>query len=301
MAHVPLNLVKELNNRELAIAIWLVVGIIWALTSSNIRKSLFQVVKAFFAWKLTLLYLMMLIYIASIVMVMSAIGIWKMSNLPLTILWAIFVSFIMLFDYQKANKPDYFRNSLKGNLKALVVLEFIVNLYVFALWVELLFVPFMVIIAATLAIAETNPEYRIVKRFLNSIMTLIGLVFIIYAGYMIATDFRQFATFDNLEKFYLPIFLSVTFIPFVYLFALYSGYEMFFIRLGFFVEDKVVLRYAKRKAVWAFNLNLWKLNKWARYVSSSWRFKGKQEVDVAIRTFKSATWSDNQVGKGTSG
>ena len=291
MTNMAVDFFKELNNRELAIAIWLVIGLIWSLTNANIRKSLFQVVKAFFAWKLTLLYMMMLIYISSIVMAMSAIGVWKQNNLPLTILWAVFVAFVMLFNFQKASKPNYFRSSLKDNLKALVILEFIVNLYVFPLWVEILFVPFMVIIGGALAIAETKPEYGIVKKLFNFIMTLIGLIFIIYAGYMIVADVRQFATFDNFEKFYLPIVLSITFIPFVYLFALYSGYEIFFIRLDFFVEDKSVLKYAKRKIVWAFNLNLWKLNKWAKYVSSSWRFKDKQEVDVAIQTFKKSITS----------
>lgn len=109
---------------------------------------------------------------------------------------------------------------------------------------------------------------------------------------MIATDFKNFTTLENLESFYLPILFSITFIPFVYLFALYSGYEAFFIRLGFFVEDTTVLSYAKRKTIFAFNLNLWELNKWSKYVNSSWRFKDKQEVDDAIRILKNTISSN---------
>jgi hypothetical protein len=300
MASISLNFLKGLNNRELAIGIWLLVGFILSLISSKTRESLLQVVKAFFAWKLILSYLIMLVYITLIVIVMNVIGIWRMNHLSLTIMWAVFVAYVMLFNFQKANSPDYFSSSFKDNLKALVFFEFIVNLYVFPLWVELLFIPFMVIIAAMLAISESNFEYRIVKKFLNFIMTLIGLIFMIYAGYNISTNFRQFATLDNLETFYLPILLSIGFIPFVYLYALYCGYEMFFVRLGFFVEDKAVLLYAKRKTICAINLNLWKLNKWAKYVSSAWRFKEKKEIDVAIRTFKSGTWSDNEMESGIS-
>ena len=122
-------------------------------------------------------------------------------------------------------------------------------------------------------------------------MSLIGLIFIFYAGYMLVTDFINFATLENLESFYLPVLFSITFIPFVYFFALYSGYETFFIRLDFFVEDATVLRYAKRETIFAHKLNLWKLNKWSKYVISSWRFKDKQEVDAAILAFKNGTSS----------
>lgn len=286
------NFLNALNNRELAIAIWLFVAIILCVSNSKIRESLFQVVKAFFAWKLTILYIMMFAYIVLIILAMSGMGLWKMKHLPLTILWGVFVAFVMLFDFQKGNDSNYFKSSLKDNLKALIILEFIVNLYVFALWLELLLVPFMAIIGGMLAISETNKEYEIIKKILNFTMSLIGLIFIGYAGYMIATDFKIFATFENLGNFYLPILFSITFIPFVYLFALYSGYETFFIRLGFFVEDTNILRYAKRKTIFAFNLNLWKLNKWSKYVNSSWRFKEKQEVDDAILVFKKATSSN---------
>ena len=103
---------------------------------------------------------------------------------------------------------------------------------------------------------------------------------------MIITNFKEFATLENFASFYLPIFLSIMFIPFVYLFALISGYEMFFIRLGFFVDDDEILRYAKKKTAVAVNLNLWKLNEWSKYIVSTWRFKDKHEVDDAILMFK---------------
>lgn len=280
---------NALNNREMAIAIWLFIAIIWGISNSKIRESLLKVAKAFFARKLSLLYLIMFAYIALLIMAASAMGIWTMKHLPLTILWGGFVAFVMLFNFQKANDSNYFKSSLKDNFKALIILEFVLNLYVFDLWLELFLVPFMAIIGGMLAISETNKGYEIVKKVLNFIMSLIGLIFIGYAGYMVVTDFKNFATLENLESFYLPILFSITFIPFVYLFALYSGYEAFFIRLGFFVENTKVLRYAKRKTILASNLNLWKLNKWSKYVISSWRFKEKQEVDDAILVFKNTT------------
>lgn len=293
MTHVVLNFYDALNNREMAIAIWLIVTIIWGASTSKIRESLFQVVKAFFAWKLTVLYLIMLSYITALIYVMDILSLWRMDHLPITVIWGVFVAFVMVFDYMKANDSNFFKSALKDNLKAFLILEFIVNLYVFPLWVELIFVPFSALLGGMIAISETKKEFEITKKILTFIMSLIGFMFICYAGYMLVIDFKQFATLKNFENFYLPILFSIMFVPFVYLFALYSGYEMFFIRLGFFVDDTKVLRYAKRKTIFAFNLNLWELNEWSKYVNSEWRFKEKQEVDDAILIFKNATSSSN--------
>jgi len=282
----PIDFFSALNNRQIAIAVWIFIAIIWAVTNSKIRKSLFHVTKAVFAWKLTISYLLMFTYITAIIMVLRTVGIWKMSHLPITVMWGVFVAFVMLFEFSKANDPKFFRNAFKNNLKILIILEFVINLYVFDLWIELLIIPFSAILGGMIAISETDKKYEITKKFLNFIMSLMGLLCIGYASYMVITDFKHFATIKNLESFYLPILFSITFIPFVYFSALYSGYENLFIRLGFFIDDSSVLKYAKMRTIFAFNLNLWKLNKWSKYIYSSWRFKSNQEVDKAILLFK---------------
>ena len=286
LTQLPINFFSTLNNRQIAIAIWIFIATIWAVSNSKIRKSLFHVIKAFFAWKLTISYLLMFTYITAIIMVLRTIGIWNMNHLLITMMWGIFVAFIMLFEFSKANDPEFFKKALKKNFTILIILEFIINLYVFDLWIELLIVPFSAILGGMIAISETDKKYEITKKFLNFIISLMGLLFICYAGYMVITDFKHFATIKNLESFYLPILFSITFIPFVYFSALYSGYENLFIRLGFFIDDSSVLKYAKMKMIFAFNLNLWKLNKWSKYIYSSWRFKNNQEVDEAILIFK---------------
>ncbi len=293
MTQQPIDFFSALNNRQIAIAIWIFIAIIWAVSNSKIRKSLFQVINSFFAWKLTISYLLMFTYITAIIIVLRTVGIWKMNHLPITVMWGVFVAFVMLFEFSKANDPKFFKNAFKNNLKILIILEFVINLYVFDLWIELLIVPFSAILGGMIVISETDKKYEITKKFLNFIMSLMGLLFIGYAGYMVITDFKHFATIKNLESFYLPILFSITLIPFVYFSALYSGYKNLFIRLGFFIDDSSVLKYVKMKTIFAFNLNLWKLNKWSKYIYSSWRFKNNQEVDKAILLFKEGASSSN--------
>jgi len=288
MTNTAINLFQKFSNREIAVVIWILISIIWAFSQPKIRKSIFQVIKAFFAWKLTISYVLMLVYITLTIIPLNAVGIWKLTYLSITILWILCVAFVMLFEFSKANDQNFFKNAIKDNLKILVILEFIINLYVFYLWVELILVPLFGILGGMVAIAESDKKYEIINKLLNYIMAFIGIIFTGYVIYMVVTDFEHFATLENFENFYLPILLSIMFLPFVYFAALYAEYENLFIRLQFFIKDVTLLKYVKKKTILVFGLNLWMLNKWSKYINTL-RFKDKEEVDEAIQRFKSAT------------
>ena len=280
------NFFQAFNNRELAVSIWILFAIIWCVSYSKIRKSFFQLIKAFFAWKLTLSYILMFTYIAFEIWVLKVMAIWKIDHIALTVLWCVCVAFVMLFNFQKANDQKFFKNSVKDNIKGLVFLEFFVNLYVFNFWIEFMIVPISAIIGGMKAIAERNKEYEIVDKLLNFILVAAGLFLLFYVSYNVVTDFENFATIQNLESFYMPILLSILFIPFVYIAALIAAYETLFTRLQFFVPDKEVLRYAKLKTILSIQFNLSKLNRWSDYINKNWRFKNRKEVKEAVAAFK---------------
>lgn len=288
MINTAINLFQKLNNREIAVAIWILIAIIWVLSQPKIREALIQVIKAFFAWKLVISYVLMFTYITLIIIPINAVGLWKLAHLPVTTLWVLCVAFVMLFEFLKANDQNFFKNSIKNNLKALVILEFIINLYVFNLWFELILVPIFVIFGGMIAIAESDKKYELVKKLFNNIMAFIGSALLSYAIYNVVTDFKHFATLENFENFYLPILLSIMFLPFVYFVALYAGYESLFVRLQFFVKDRLLLKYVKKKTILAFGLNLMGLNKWSKHINTL-RFNNKEEIDEAIQNLKSST------------
>ena len=130
-------------------------------------------------------------------------------------------------------------------------------------------------------------------KFLNYILVATGFFLILHAVYKVVTDFENFATMQNFESFYIPILLSILFIPFVYITALFAAYETFFTRLSFFVPEKTVLRYAKLKTILSLRFNLWKLNRWSDYINKNWRFKNKNEVKEAVARFKQVSALSN--------
>lgn len=279
------SLQNYLNNREIAIGTWILLAGVLALFCKSIRKSFADVVKAFFASKLVFSYLLMFFYIGMSLFVFKSIGLWKWSQSTNTLLWVIFVAFGMLFNQEKAIEDKFFINSIKCHFKVIVILEFIVNIYVFNIYIELLMVPLMFLIGALAAFSRTKDEWSSVNKFANRMLSLAGTFLIAHFVYMSITDFGSLMTTRNIENFYTPIMLSITFLPFIYLAAVAINYENLFTRLHYFMIDESVKTYAKRSIFVSFGISLNKINRWAKYMNKCY-FDSNFSVDKAIAQFK---------------
>ena len=277
-------IISEFNNRELSLIIWILIFCIWVTFQKKVRKSAFSLVKAFFAKKLVFGYLFMLFYIVLIVIPLYFFGIWNFSWIKNTLFWIICVAFVMLMQFQKANKEHFFKNTIKQNFKILVVVEFILNLYVFNFWIEMLIIPFSALLGGMIALSESDKQYTEARKALNFLLLIISLIFIVYAIYMIITNFSDFASESNLVDFVLPILLTIMFIPFIYFVALYSSYENLFIRMKFCIKDKNLLKYSKKKIFYSFKFNLKKVNAWTKDFSP-FLIHRKSDIDDAIISF----------------
>ena len=259
-----LNFIAQFSNRELAITIWIITVAIWAVSSAKIRPSVVSLVKAFFAWKLTLGYIAMGIYISVVLIALRYMGVWSKTPPATIFIWIICVAFMMLFKADNANEHDFFKTKIKENLPIVVVMEFIINFYTLDLWFELLFVPLVAMVGGMMAIAERDSQYEPVRKLLNGFLALTGIFLTGYAFRMAVIDFKKFATIATLESFVLPIFLTLAFLPFVYLIAVYATYESLFVRLQFFVKDPALLKYTKKRTLQVFHLRLVALDEWSK-------------------------------------
>ena len=89
---------EGLNNRELAVLLWIVVVLGWALTKAELRKSLLGLIRAALAWKLALSFGLMVAYTILMVLALRALRLWDTSNLKPTILWALTTPPVMILD-----------------------------------------------------------------------------------------------------------------------------------------------------------------------------------------------------------
>jgi hypothetical protein len=196
------------------------------------------------------------------VVVFEKIGFWDESATKDTILWTLGSALTAYFRLNKvAEDDDYFKHAILDNLKFVSILEFVVNLYTFSLLAELIIIPIVSFIVVLNVFVESKPEYKQVSKLLNFILGVFGLYLIAFTFKEIVLDFQNFASLKNLRDFFLPIFLSISLLPFIYALALFMQYEIFFIRIDLANKNPDVAKYAKRKVLAACHVNLPKLKR----------------------------------------
>ena len=280
------------NNREKALIIWALIALMFILVNKDIRKSFLAVLKALFASKIAICLLLMLAYISLIVFAAYKAHVWDISLLKYTAIWVLGTAFILFMNTNKVTEEKkYFKKVLLDNVKLVVLLEFIINLYVFNLVVELILIPVLFFLAALLAVSETKKEYKLVKRLLQFVLAVYGIFLIIFAFVHIVGDFKDFATVYNLKDFLLTPLLTLSFLPFIYLLALYATYEALFTPVDIFLRDqkKELRRFTKRQILHICLFNVKKLNRFSKeYTTHLMGVENKAEVIRLTRQFNAA-------------
>ncbi|OHB54893.1 MAG: hypothetical protein A2173_03375 [Planctomycetes bacterium RBG_13_44_8b] len=236
------------NNREIAIAFWTTIFFVWASSQKEIRRSFFQLVKTFVSPKIIIPFILLLTYSFLVILLLREIHIWSLPNLKETIYWFFFSGAITAFTIitdEKTEKP--IRKNVRELLTITVVLEFVVNTYVFNLPIELVFVPMVTILTAVYTYASFKTQYKKVEHPSGTLLAIIGIAMITQALIRIYQDFDKFGRFDTLIDFVLPLILTISIIPATYLLMLYASYELLFLRIDFALESSIEMRrYAKK-------------------------------------------------------
>ncbi|WP_283687224.1 hypothetical protein [Dysgonomonas sp. Marseille-Q5470] len=253
------------STREIALAIWFLIFLLFVSRTKSVRHSIVGVFKALFDRKLILAFSLLLLNIIIIVSILSHLGFWNISLLKDTCLWVFFSGFVLFMNVNKVENLNYFSRIIKDNIKVLVVWEFLFNFYTLSLAGELIFIPVVCVFSIIGAFAEHSSaqeeNYRKVVILCKNILGLIGLGMIVYVIYKTITDYELLFSLSNIKSFLLPILLGILTLPYFYLLALFMRYENLFIRVNSFLRYKgeKQVKDAKKEILISANISLTKL------------------------------------------
>jgi hypothetical protein len=259
------------NNREIAIGFWLLAISAYVLLSPNmieVRSSFRHLLSAFFVKQIMLVLGLMVAYMMFVVYFLYEMDLWNTDQIKNTVFWCTSVGFMSLFKIESIKKDkSFFKHSVLDNLKLLAILQFVVGVYTFPVWIEILLVPALVLIGAMTAIAETDKKYHQVKTLLEYCLSIFGIILIVYTLYMLATNFGEFGNEKTAYDFFVPPLLTLFYLPFVFFMLVYSTYEQVFIRLQLSIKNKLYRNLAKIYALILFNFRMSLLDRWAHHVA----------------------------------
>lgn len=246
------------NNRELALLLWILIAIL-AVLFTKARKSLVPIIQILTKKEFLVIFSLIGAYLFTIILFLKNLGIWDYANLKDVLIWLFSVGLILVFKINNAKSNAYFKDIFFSAIKWTIVLEFIVNLYSFSLFAEIIILPILVLLATTQAVADLDEKHKIVSKFLQNVIAIAGLAIFSYSLYKTIVNFKDILSFKTLVTFLLPSTITILFIPFVYFLALYSTYQSYFIHLDFMTIKKDKVKEVKKLILRTANINLDKL------------------------------------------
>jgi len=202
------------TNRELALALWVLVFAAWALSKPEIRANCWQLAKTAVAPPLGIVFLLACIYASTAVWIFYKLGIWHTTSSKETVFWFFGSALVLLFTYDRVAE-DYGR-TVRKTLALTVLFQFAISLYAFPLAAELALVPTVAILTLIIAAEGAIPGAAEVKGPAEFLLGAIGVLVMGFTLLAVLSEPAGLISAETLERWAVAPVLTLAFIPFLY-------------------------------------------------------------------------------------
>lgn len=232
-----------LSDRMLASLILLTALVVLALLVGDRRallRSLGGVVKSLAQPQLALPALFYAGAVFAVLIPASRWGIWEPTMWPTTVLWLVISGFGLFFRLDEAIRDShFFRRSMLRALGAAALVEFIVNLESFALYIEIA-LQILAMLAAAIVAMEKGSGSSPASRVANAYLVLLASLAATWGIRHLVDNWSQLDHGLLLREFLLPIWLTPIALFLIYLLSVWAAYGIAFTRMKF-VNDGPLL------------------------------------------------------------
>jgi hypothetical protein len=267
-----------MNNRELAtliLAALIAVAIAaFATRDRGARKSLRGVFAALFAPKVIGPILGFGAWVFALTALAKKVGLWDDGLIFPVALWTVTAGLGLIFKLASRKSGElFFRPMIARTFRLTVFVEIIVGLYAFSLGIEIVLLVVASFLGMLSAVADSDKKYEPVKKLLDGLIGFIGLAIIVLTVVNFASGWSELDKEHVLRLLILPLWLTLGAIPYLYLLALWIGYEHAFLRINLASDDGSSRRRSKLVLISALHGRAAKAHAfgggWAREITES--------------------------------
>lgn len=220
----------ELNSREWASLIWLGILLAFGLSKPTVRKCLRDFLRSAFSPKLAAVWAIYVAWIAGFVALAHWVGVWKNVLTKDTIVWTVTAGLALIVTFTEASKPGHFGRAVLKAVCIVVLLEYLVTLAKFRLWVELMLQPIVVLfVVAPIVVKE--PGLR--TSWHRASTWFFGILTFVMVGHTARTLYDSWTTMDwglfALRAIW-PMVMAFWVLIVVFGLAVVASYEQAFLR-----------------------------------------------------------------------
>ena len=227
------ELLPLFSNRELAIIIWGVIFLGYALYNKGLGDSLMRLLRIFYGYKLVTIRLILYLQIGGLTYIMFRTGVFSHYSLIKTVVeYSLFSAVVLL--YESISDPsEQIRRTVLNYLAATTILTVYLNSFSYSLIAELILLPTVCLLIAIITYAQykADSQYKTAGGCATVILLLLALSGIAYVIYQ-STHCQPEIIMEGLAReVFVPLVMTCFLIPYVYFVAVISKYESLFVRL----------------------------------------------------------------------
>lgn len=216
-----------LTNREIATFAILGVVVIWVVLSPKLRRSGAGVLRAFFQWKIQLIFVLYFGYVAFVVWVAALSGVWTWAILKDTIIWTFITGFPILFRVTNVKDGKLLvRRTVAETFAASAFIAFYINLYSFSIpWEIVLQIVVTFLVMLELVARHQGAAAKPVANFVGALLVGGGILLIWATGSWLVKNWDTLNHAELAMSLALGLWLPIALIPFIYFLAFFMHCE----------------------------------------------------------------------------
>ena len=222
------------SNRELAILIWIAIFLICALFNKGLRESIIRLVKAYYGYKLVIIRWTLYMQIGIATYILLQTGVFSQYSLIKTVVVYSLYSAVVLLYGAITDPLKQIWKTILHYLAATTIITVYLNSFSYSLMVECLLLPIACMLFAIIAYAQhqKDPQYSATAGCATVILVLMALSGIGYVIYSSIHGQPEVIIKNLAREVLIPLMMTCFLIPYVYLVAIVSKYELLFVRLN---------------------------------------------------------------------
>jgi hypothetical protein len=219
------------NDRQLAVLIWLGVATALVMLNHDLRKSLVSVLRAVLARKVATGFVMMTLWVAGEFLLARRLSWWDTDMTTSTIFWFVGSGFVLFINTPEAAEEEhFFRQNFFTAIKLSVFLDVFMNLFVLNLPAELMLQAASFFLFGMSVVTSHMDEFKQMKKLVDALIGIVLVGLVIYEVATIASAWSTVSHSGLVWQFFLPVWLTLGLLPYIYLAGVYSEYELAFLR-----------------------------------------------------------------------
>lgn len=286
MKNILQNIIQLFSTRELATITLVIPILLYLISDKKVRKSTFNLVKEFLFSKVIFIHILLYCWIAITCYILYLVGLWRTEYLKDVICYSAAV-FPLLWHVIKFSSQQEFTGLLLKQVKYSALISAYLNIYTLGYIGELLLQFVLCFLSLSVAIVQVQRKQDQSSEQLlgcfNKINMILGFAIIIFMLYQTYTHPIGSTLSMFLQSVALPTILTITIVPYLYMFTIYCAYDQWFVRLYYSVnKNKNEYRLRKKMLFHTCKINLHKIRYFEEHLKL-FMFDSSQDFIFAIQ------------------